>query len=108
MSASGKERGGPNADGELFKTIVDQAPDAIILTDRHGRIRLWNAGAERLFGHAAAEVIGESLNVIIPECLRSSVLSVVGVALLAISGWLGGHMLFVHGVAVGQSRGPNG
>ena len=36
------------------------------------------------------------------------VLSVVGVVLLAISGWLGGHMVFVHGVAVGQSRGPNG
>ena len=35
------------------------------------------------------------------------VLSIVGVVLLTISGWLGGHMVFVHGVAVGRTRGPN-
>ena len=34
-------------------------------------------------------------------------LSMVGVALLAISGWLGGHMVYVHGVAVGQQRAPD-
>jgi uncharacterized membrane protein len=34
-------------------------------------------------------------------------LSIAGVALLAISGWLGGHMVFVHGVAVGRQRAPD-
>lgn len=45
-------------DPELFAAIVDQAPDAIILADRDGRIRLWNHGAEQLFGHVAAEALG--------------------------------------------------
>ena len=47
-----------------------QAPDAIIFADREGLIRVWNRGAEPLFGHAAEEVIGCSLDIIIPERLR--------------------------------------
>lgn len=59
-------------DAELFAAIVDQAPDAIIMADRDGCIRLWNRGAERLFGHAAADVVGEALDIIIPERLRQA------------------------------------
>ena len=55
---------------ELSAAIVEQAPDAIIFADREGLIRVWNRGAERLFGHSAAEVIGCSLDIIIPERLR--------------------------------------
>jgi PAS domain S-box-containing protein len=57
-------------DPALFESIVDQAPDGIILADLEGRIRVWNRGAERLFGHAASDVLGESLDVIVPEPLR--------------------------------------
>jgi PAS domain S-box-containing protein len=49
---------------------VEQAPDAIIFADREGAIRVWNRGAEAVFGYAAAEVLGNSLDVIIPERLR--------------------------------------
>jgi PAS domain S-box-containing protein len=55
---------------ELLGAIVEQAPDAIIFADREGLIRVWNRGAERVFGHIAAEVIGRSLDIIIPERLR--------------------------------------
>lgn len=55
---------------ELYKTILDQAPDAILYADREGIILLWNRGAELLFGHSAQEAIGQSLDLIIPEKLR--------------------------------------
>lgn len=51
----------------LSKAIVDQAPDAVIFADHGGLIRVWNSGAERIFGHAAADVIGGPLDIIIPE-----------------------------------------
>lgn len=54
----------------LFQSMVEQAPDAIIFADREGAIRVWNRGAETIFGHSAAEVLGGSLDVIIPERLR--------------------------------------
>ena len=56
----------------LFQAIVEQAPDAIIFADRDGAIQVWNHGAETVFGYAAAEVLGKSLNVIIPERLRNA------------------------------------
>jgi PAS domain S-box-containing protein len=59
-------------DLELLAAIVEQAPDAIIFADREGLIRVWNRGAERVFGHTATEVTGRSLDVIIPERLRGA------------------------------------
>jgi PAS domain S-box-containing protein len=54
----------------LATRIVAGAADAVIFTDREGRIRLWNAGAERIFGFGAAEALGKSMDLIIPERLR--------------------------------------
>lgn len=53
-------------------SILHQAPDAVIFADREGLIRFWNPGAERIFGHAAADVLGGSLYVIIPESFREA------------------------------------
>ena len=50
----------------------EQAPDALIFADVNGAIRLWNASAARLFGFAAAEVLGSSLDIIIPERFRAA------------------------------------
>ena len=55
---------------ELFRRIVEQTTDAVIFADREGLIRIWNQGAESLFGFPAGEVLGKSLDVIIPEELR--------------------------------------
>jgi PAS domain S-box-containing protein len=54
----------------LFQAIVEQAPDAVIFAGCDGAIRLWNHGAENVFGYAATEVLGSSLDVIIPERFR--------------------------------------
>jgi len=56
---------------ELFRLIVEGTPDGVLYADREGFIRLWNAGAERIFGFTAAEVVGRSLDVIVPERLRT-------------------------------------
>jgi PAS domain S-box-containing protein len=54
----------------LCRRIVEGAPDAIIFADRDGTIRLWNAGAEAMFGYRSDEAIGKSLDLIIPEKQR--------------------------------------
>jgi PAS domain S-box-containing protein len=51
-------------------TLVREAPDAIIFADAEGVIRLWNRGAERIFGFAEGEALGKSLDIIIPGNLR--------------------------------------
>jgi PAS domain S-box-containing protein len=50
---------------------VAQSRDAIIFVDQDGLIRLWNAGAESMFGYRAGEMEGQSLDRIIPEPLRA-------------------------------------
>jgi PAS domain S-box-containing protein len=55
----------------LAAQIVQDAGDAIIYADRDGVVRLWNRGAERMFGFTAAEAIGQSMDLIIPERLRA-------------------------------------
>jgi PAS domain S-box-containing protein len=58
-------------DGDrLYRQIVEGSPDAVILGDAEGIIRLWNAAAEAMFGFSAAEAIGQSMDIIIPERLR--------------------------------------
>ncbi len=54
----------------LLRQMIDDAPDAILISDKKGFIRYWNSGAERIFGHSATEAIGQSLDLIIPENLR--------------------------------------
>jgi PAS domain S-box-containing protein len=55
----------------IYRHIVEGSPDAMILGDRDGIIRMWNAGAEALFGFTAEEAIGQSMDIIIPERLRA-------------------------------------
>jgi nitrogen fixation/metabolism regulation signal transduction histidine kinase len=52
----------------LCTAIVEQAWEAVIFADRAGLIRIWNRGAEALFG----EAIGASLDIIVPEKFRSA------------------------------------
>jgi len=55
----------------LGRALLGAVSDAIVYADREGVIRFWNPGAERLFGFAAAEAEGRSLDLIIPEPQRA-------------------------------------
>ena len=54
----------------LARAVVNEAAEAIVVTDPDGIIRLWNNGAERVFGYSAADAVGQNLDLIIPEKLR--------------------------------------
>ncbi|OWU85926.1 PAS sensor protein [Oceanicola sp. 22II-s10i] len=56
---------------DLAPEICAAMPDALVVSDREGVIRVWNAGAERIFGFAASEAIGATLDIITPERLRA-------------------------------------
>ena len=51
--------------------LITGMSDAIVYADADGVIRRWNRGAARIFGFTEAEAIGRSLDLIIPENLRS-------------------------------------
>lgn len=55
----------------LADAVLHSGSDAIVASDKGGIIRYWNPGAERIFGYASAEAIGQSLDIIIPERLRA-------------------------------------
>jgi PAS domain S-box-containing protein len=57
--------------GWLYQRIVEDSPIATLYADRDGKIRLWNAGAEAMFGYSAEEALGQSLDLIVPERQRT-------------------------------------
>lgn len=54
----------------FYRTLVREAPDAIIYANAQGTITFWNRAAERIFGFSEPEAVGKSLDIIIPENLR--------------------------------------
>jgi len=53
------------------EAVLDQMADAVIYADRGGKIQLWNHAATALFGYEAAEALGRSIDIIVPERLRA-------------------------------------
>ena len=57
---------------KLAERILDDVADAVIATDRSGAIIRWNHASTALFGYSADEVLGQSVELIIPEHLRTA------------------------------------
>lgn len=68
----GAPTGSAAAEGEaLLRAIFETGPDALVLTDSRGRITLVNVKAEELFGGSRQEMIGESIEILVPERFRN-------------------------------------
>lgn len=55
---------------ERFRRVVDGAPIAMLMIDGNGRIALSNRQAENVFGYARAELIGQCIDLLVPESSR--------------------------------------
>jgi PAS domain S-box-containing protein len=56
----------------MFQGLFQFAPDAVLVSDAEGRIRQANLQAERTFGYAREELIGQPIEVLIPERFHES------------------------------------
>lgn len=61
----------PARNGRLFDALMDAAVDAIIVSDASGRMIRANAAACRLFGHDIESMIGQSVNMLMPQALAA-------------------------------------
>jgi len=55
---------------ERFRCVVEAAPDGLAMVDREGRLALVNSGLERMFGYQREELIGQPIEMLMPERYR--------------------------------------
>ena len=53
-----------------FRTMLETAPDAMIIVDERGRIAIVNRQAEDMFGYTRAELLGHEIEMLLPESIR--------------------------------------
>jgi formate hydrogenlyase transcriptional activator len=67
--APGKSR--PVDSDSLFQKLFESSPDAVLVTDRTGLIVRANSQAENMFGYGPQELVGQAVEVLVPEPFRS-------------------------------------
>jgi protein-histidine pros-kinase len=58
--------------GKLFRSLIDSAPDAMVIVDAEGVIRLVNKQTEELFVYPRRELVGQAIELLVPERFRTA------------------------------------
>ncbi|MCD7442379.1 PAS domain S-box protein [Streptomyces lincolnensis] len=70
VSAAVRDVSDRKAAEERFRGLLEAAPDAMVIVDDTGTIRLVNAQTEALFGYRREELLGQSVDFLVPQRLR--------------------------------------
>ena len=62
----------PTRSREFCIALVEAAPDALVVTDADGHIIVWNSQAEKMFGWPRDEILGQPIELLLPESLRGT------------------------------------
>jgi PAS domain S-box-containing protein len=59
------------AEGNYFRSLLESAPDAVVITGSDGRIALVNRKTEELFGYGREQLLGQPIEVLVPQRFRA-------------------------------------
>jgi PAS domain S-box-containing protein len=55
---------------KYFRSVLERAPDGLLVVDADGTISMANAQCERLFGYTREELIGNKVEILVPDAIR--------------------------------------
>ncbi|MEA2754546.1 MAG: hypothetical protein QOJ54_835 [Aliidongia sp.] len=61
----------PRKSEDRFRQVVEAAPNAMVMIDASGRIAMVNAQTERVFGYGRADLLGQKVEMLLPERFRT-------------------------------------
>lgn len=57
---------------ERFRQVIERAPNGMVMVDQRGKIVLVNAQIEKTFGYSSAQLVGQSIEMLVPQRFRSN------------------------------------
>ena len=56
---------------QLYRSVLERSPDAFLVVDADGVIHLANEQCERLFGYTRSELVGQKVEILVPDEIRA-------------------------------------